>query len=76
MVSFDVASVFTNISFDEKIEIIIRRIYDKKEINTYIPKQEMKELLYICTEKENFTLNEKTYIQVGVEAMGLPLGHV
>ena len=40
MVSFDVVWLFTNVSLDETIDIIIKRIYDK-EINTDIPKKEM-----------------------------------
>ena len=49
MVSFDVVSLFTNVSLEETINIIIKRVYDKNEINSSIPKQEMKELLYLCT---------------------------
>ena len=47
MISFDVVSLFSNVPLDEAINIIIKRIYDKYEIN--IPKQKMKELLYLCT---------------------------
>ena len=45
MVSFDVASLFTNVSLEETIEIILKRIYINKEITTDIPK----ELLIFCT---------------------------
>ena len=38
MVSFDIISLFTNVPFDETIDIIINRIY-KKEINTDIPEK-------------------------------------
>ena len=76
MVSFDVVSLFTNVPLDERIDIIIKRIYDKKEINTDIPKKEMKELLYLCTKNAHFTLNNKTYLQVDGVAMGSPLGPV
>ena len=44
MVSFDVVSLFTNVPLDETIDIIIKPIYHKKEINTDIPKKEMREL--------------------------------
>ena len=54
MVSFDVVSLFTNVALDETIDIIFKRIYDKKEINTDIPKKEMRELLFLCT--KNFKL--------------------
>ena len=76
MVSFDVVSLFTNILLDETIDIIIKRIYDKKEINTDIPKEEMRELLYLCTKNAHFTLNNKTHLQVDGVAMGSPLGPV
>ena len=45
MVSFDVTSLFTNVPLDKTIAIILKRVYEKKEITT-IPKREMKELLY------------------------------
>ena len=76
MVSFDVVSLFTNVPLDETIDIIIKRIYDKKEINTDIPKKEMRELLYLCTKNAHFTLNNKTYLQVDGVAMDSPLGPV
>ena len=46
MVSFDVTSLFTNVPLDKNIEIILKRVYEKKEIITTIPKREMKDLLY------------------------------
>ena len=76
MISFDVVSLFTNVPLDETIDIIIKSIYDKKEINTDIPKKEMRELLYLCTKNAHFTLNNKTYLQVDGVAMGSPLGPV
>ena len=59
MVSFDVASLFTNVPSEEAIEIILKRIYINKEI-TNIPKQEMKELLIFCTKNVQFTFNSET----------------
>ena len=47
--SFDVEPLLTNVPLEETINIIIRRIFDKNGINTKIPKQEIKELLYFCT---------------------------
>ena len=57
MVSFDAVSLFTNIPLDEIIEIMIKRIYNKKEINTDIPNKEMKKLLYLCTKNALFLTN-------------------
>ena len=76
MVSFDVASLFTNVPLKETIEIILKRICINKEIITDIPKQEMKELLILCTKNVHFTFNNDTYIQVDGVAMGSPLGPV
>ena len=42
MVSFDTVSVFTNVSLDTTIKIILKRIYHNNEINTSITKKEMK----------------------------------
>ena len=75
MVSFDVVWLFTNVSLDETIDIIIKRIYDK-EINTDIPKTEMRELLYLYTKNAHFTINNKRYLQVDGVAMGSPPGPV
>ena len=47
IVSFDIVSPFTNVLPEEAINIIIKRMNDKYEINTNIPKQEMKELLHL-----------------------------
>ena len=49
MVSFVVVSFFINAPLGETIDIIIKRIYDKKEINTDIPKKEMSKLLCVRT---------------------------
>ena len=42
MVSFDVKSLFTNVHFEETIEIMLRRIYAQHELNTSITWEEMK----------------------------------
>ena len=76
MVSFDVVSLFTNVPLDETIDNIIKRIYDNKEINTDVPKKEMRDLLYLCTKNAHFSLNNKTYLQLDGVAMGSPLGAV
>ena len=76
MVSFDVVSLFINVTLDETIAIIIKRIYDKKEINTDMPKKEMRELLYLCFKNTHFTRNNKPNLQVDSVAMSSPLGPV
>ena len=63
MVSFDVASLFTNVQLEETTEIILKRTYVNRKISTDISKQEMKELLILCTKNVHFTFNNETYIQ-------------
>ena len=72
IVPFDFTSIFTNVPLDETIEIILRRVYIDQEINTNIPKKEMKELLLLCTKSVQFIFNDEIYIQ----AIGSPLGPV
>ena len=76
MLSFDVVSLLTNVPLEETINILIKIIYDKNEINTNIPKHEMKELLYLWTKNAHFTLNSNTYVQADGVAMGSPYGPV
>ena len=54
MVSFDVVGLFTNVPLDHTIKIILDRIYNKKEIKTEIPEEDMKLLLEMCTKKRTF----------------------
>ena len=44
MVSFDVKSLFTSIPLTETIDIILDRVYNRKEISTVSTKNEMKKL--------------------------------
>ena len=76
MVSFNVVPHFTKVFLDQTIDKKIKRFYDQKDINTDIPKKEMRELLYICTKNAHFTLNNKTYFQVDAVVMGSPPGPV
>ena len=51
MVSTDVKSLFTIVLLHHTIDIIPRRINKKNEIVTSITKNEMKEMLILCTKK-------------------------
>ena len=59
LISFDVISLFTNVPLDATIDIVLKRIYDDREINTTISKREMKELIKLCTKdiRFNFIFN-------------------
>ena len=59
MVSFDVKSLFINVPLDRTINIILRKIYNHKELETPITRCEMKEMLTLCTKNVHFTCNRK-----------------
>ena len=63
VISFDVEALFTNVSLDYAIDLIINRIYDKNEINTNISRKEMKDLLIVRTKIVHFSLASQSYIQ-------------
>ena len=76
MVSFDVKSLFTNVPLDQSINIILKQIYDDNELRISISRNEMKELLLLCTKKVHFTCNGKRHMLVDGVAMGSLLGPV
>ena len=74
MISFDVVSLFTNVPLQQTIDIILRKVYDEKLIRTNIRRENMKELLLLCTQGVPFTFNDDIYMQVDGVMMGSPLG--
>ena len=76
MMSFDVRSLFTSILLSKTIEIILERIYDRTEINAYIPKTIIKEILLLCTKDVHFLCEDEIYQQtdgVGMESLLRPI---
>ena len=55
LVSFEVSLLFTIVPFGYTTDIILRRIYRVKEINTRIYHEEMRELLLLCTKIVHFS---------------------
>ena len=74
MISFDVKSLFTNVTLDKAIYIIIKKVYGERKIKTNFPKTILKELLYLCAKHLHFTFNEEIYIQIDGVAIRSPLG--
>ena len=70
---FDVVSLFTNVPTDANIDVVIRRFHEFKEIGTRITKNEMRDLILLCTKNVYFTFNGETFTQVDVVEMGSPL---
>ena len=76
IVSFDVKSLFTNFPLDPTIRLLLKRIDEKHEVSTNTTKQEMKELLILCTKNVYFTLNEEVYKQAYGVALELLISPV
>ena len=76
LISFDVTLLFTNVPLDQKISIILKRIYDQRQLETKISRKEMKNLLLLCPKNVHFSYDNKLYSQKDGVAMGSPLGPV
>ena len=61
LISFDVKSLFTNVPIQKTIDILLKRIYENKEINTSISKKDMKYILILCTKSVHFPMNGDIY---------------
>ena len=55
LISFDVTLLLTNIPLDYTISIILKRIYDHRELETKISRKEMKDLLLVYTKNVHFS---------------------
>ena len=68
--------LFTNVPIDATIDIIIRRIYEFKLIDTRITKNKMREHILLCTKKIDFMFNSETFTLVEGVAMGSTLAPI
>ncbi|CAF1416294.1 unnamed protein product, partial [Rotaria sordida] len=73
MVSFDIASLYTNVPLNETIEIILKRLYDGHAKPPAINQEDMKELLDLATKNSHFLFNGQLYNQIDGVSMGSPL---
>ena len=76
MISFDVSNLFTNVPLELTIDLILKKVYQKKMIQTKLKKEELRELLELCTKEMHFSFNGKIYQQTDGVCMGSPLGPV
>ena len=60
MISFDVKSLFTSVPLEETIAAL-DRIYHRKEIETSISKNNMRNLLLLCTKNIHFCFGGDIY---------------
>ena len=76
MVSFDVSNLFTNVPLEFTIDLVLKKVYNKKMVKTKLKRNELRELLMMCTKELHFVFNGKTYQQKDGVCMGSPLGPV
>ena len=57
MASFDVKSLFTNVSLKRTIDTILRKTYTNHELITSLTNKAMIELFLLCTKNVHFTCN-------------------
>ena len=75
MCSFDVSSLFTNVSLDETIQNCLDKLYALPDPPT-LPRSVLKVLLEFATKKNHFIFNGQYYDQIDGVAMGSPLDPV
>ena len=75
LVSYDVTSLFTNISLQETIDIAINLIFNHNP-NLTITKKELKKLFLFAASRTHFIFNSNFYNQIDGVAMGSPLAPV
>jgi len=74
MASLDVESLFTNIPLDETIDIVTKKVFDKKLKVNGLSKTDFRRLLTLSTKGTVFFFNGAYYRQKDGVAMGSPLG--
>ena len=72
MVSFDVSSLFTMVSSDCTINLILKKFMTIKKLKLRL----VGRIFLVCTEKVHFTFEKNIYQQKDDVAMGSPLGPV
>ena len=73
MVSFDVKTLFTNVLLEYTIDFVLKRIYENHEVSTSLTRNEMREILLLCTKTVHLTFRGVIYLQTDGVAMGSPL---
>ena len=56
------------------IDLVLKRIYENHEISKSITRNEMREILLLCTKNVHFTFRDAVYLQTDGVAMGSLLG--
>ena len=76
MVSFDLKALFTNVSLEQTVDLVLKRIYENTEISASITRNELSEILLLSTKTVHFTFRDIVWLQTDGTARGSPLGLV
>ncbi|CAF1398062.1 unnamed protein product [Rotaria magnacalcarata] len=76
MVSFDIATLYTNVPLDETIEIILKILYVDCTKSPIIKRDDLKKLLISVTKKSHFLFDGKVYDQIDGVSMGYPVARL
>ena len=74
MVSYDVTSLFRNITRNESIDMCAKEDFSGIEKFLGMTKQMFKNVLFVCVQDKNFLFSGELYKQTEGVAMGSPLG--
>ena len=78
LISFDVASLFTNVPLDETIDFLVSQAFKDDWLNKthdlHLQHVQLKKLLQLATKDQLFQYNGDLYEQFEGVAMGSPLG--
>ena len=69
---FDVISLFTNVTLNRTVNVILDHVYNENRVNINLTKKTVKKLIKDTCSKTIFTVNKKLYQQYGV-SMGSSL---
>ena len=76
LVSLDVKSLFTNVPLQKTLDVILKRVYTEKKIQTNLTKRTLKKLVLDTCTKTAFLANGKIFEQVDGVSMGASMGPV
>ena len=64
--------LFTNFPLESTIDIILNRIYDRKELTTNIGRKDLRDIILLCTNNVLFNFNKGIYKQTDGIDIGSP----
>ena len=76
IIAFDVKSLFRSVPLEETINVTLNRIYHRKEIDTSVSKNDIRNVVLLCTKNIHFCCGGDIYQQNDVVTMGSPFGPV